>query len=776
MNNMKQSIVLSLLIFLSAFAFYTFTSYPDIAAYRDTGELVTVSNILGVAHPTGYPLYTILGYIFQKAIPFGTPAYRQNIMSGFFSALTLALFFLIIIKICRERTTLTVAIISALVATVTLALAPIFWRLSVLSESYTLDTFFILLLILLALQKPTRRIISVWALVAGLSLTNRTTLVLLLPAFFYLLWKRGWFTEFLHSWRPALILFIAGLSLYLYLPIRSLANPLIDWANPETIPNLWRVLTRSAYGHGLDTISKQFTLTQVYGPQMLEYLRALFRELNPAGIVLSAIGIVWLFRKRRDIAWFTIISFIITAPLFIAISKMPPNPHALAIMEAHYVIPNLFVIIWCGCGIAFFLPSVIARPRRGGLTRQAPKQSRAAAQNRHSQASEESHTAAGHNTPSYAILTIVLAIWLAATAITFPDHSHRGSGRNRWFGPDFGHNLLVSLPQNSIVILRKDVQLFNVWYNTIALHKRPDVIPVAQGLYLSKWYRDQLKEQWPSLALPPIEPGMTTPDYLVDFASANTGMRPVLITSDVERNEKLRANFHLERLGLATRLLPISQPRDREPKRQTLQQSLSENLLKNRYWYRGEYNTTKWKDFYPKEMLLLYSIAWNNIFLDYWNLNNNVQARRAIQEAISFDPEFALGHSNLGILYLNAKRYEEAIRELRKALKYYEPDLKIPGVRESIVREVASTYSNLGVAYERTGDIHSAEQSYLKAIQYDPTFDQSHYNLGVIYWQQARWRDVVQQFQRTLQLNPNNESARKYLQQAKYRLSHQKNR
>ena len=744
MNQTERIIIISsLLIFLSAFALYTFTSYPDIAAYRDTGELVTVSNILGVAHPTGYPLYTILGYIFQKAIPFGTPAYRQNIMSGFFSALTLVLLFLIIIKICREHTRHSerseesppinqraspAAIIPALVATVTLALAPVFWRLSVLSESYTLDTFFILLLILLALQKPTRRTISIWALVAGLSLTNRTTLILLVPAFLCLFWKRGWFRRFLHSWRPALILFIAGLSLYLYLPIRSLANPAIDWANPETIPNLWRVLTRSAYGHGLDTISKHFTLVQVYGAQLAEYFRALFGELNPAGIALSAIGIVWLFRKRRDFAWFTIISFIITAPLFIAISKMPPNPHALAIMEAHYIIPNLFVIIWCGCGIAS-----LASPY---------------------------------------ILVAVLILWLATTTITFPDHYHRASGRNRWFGPDFGHNLLVSLPQNSIVVLRKDVQLFNVWYNTIALHKRPDVVPIAQGLYLSEWYRGQLKEQYPSLALPPVQPGMTTPDYLIDFASANTGMRPVLITSDVERNEKLRANFDLEHLGIATRLLPVSQHPDREPQRRT-SRPLSENLLKNQYWYRGTYCTTEWKDFYPKEMVSLYSIAWNNVFLEYWNQNDNEQARRAIQKAIALDPEFALGHSNLGILYLNAQQYEEAIPAFTKALECYRDGLKIPGVRESIVREVASTYSNLGVAYERAGRTQDAEQSYLKAIQYDPTFDQAHYNLGVIYWKQGRWRDVVRQFQRALELNPGNESARRYLEQAKYHLSQQ---
>ena len=42
--------------------------------------------------------------------------------------------------------------------------------------------------------------------------------------------------------------FLLGLSVYLYLPVRSLKNPQLDWGNPENLHNFWRVFTRADYG------------------------------------------------------------------------------------------------------------------------------------------------------------------------------------------------------------------------------------------------------------------------------------------------------------------------------------------------------------------------------------------------------------------------------------------------------------------------------------------------------------------------------------------------
>ncbi|MEK7327078.1 MAG: DUF2723 domain-containing protein, partial [Chloroflexota bacterium] len=78
----------SILIFLAALFLYTLTLSPDILP-ADSGEFQVVVPLLGVAHPPGFSLYTLLGKLFISIVPQGTPAYRLNLFSAFTSALTL---------------------------------------------------------------------------------------------------------------------------------------------------------------------------------------------------------------------------------------------------------------------------------------------------------------------------------------------------------------------------------------------------------------------------------------------------------------------------------------------------------------------------------------------------------------------------------------------------------------------------------------------------------------------------------------------------------------
>ncbi len=99
----KKSLFLSaVFLFLLVFGIYIWTLYPTVPAYRDSGELISVPYILGICHPPGYPLYTILGKIFTFA-PFGNIAFRVNLMSALFGALTIAIIFLIIAKLSDVR-------------------------------------------------------------------------------------------------------------------------------------------------------------------------------------------------------------------------------------------------------------------------------------------------------------------------------------------------------------------------------------------------------------------------------------------------------------------------------------------------------------------------------------------------------------------------------------------------------------------------------------------------------------------------------------------------
>ncbi len=50
--------------------------------FWDTGELQTVPYILGIAHPSGFPAYVLIGWVWSHAVPFGDPAYRMNLLSA----------------------------------------------------------------------------------------------------------------------------------------------------------------------------------------------------------------------------------------------------------------------------------------------------------------------------------------------------------------------------------------------------------------------------------------------------------------------------------------------------------------------------------------------------------------------------------------------------------------------------------------------------------------------------------------------------------------------
>jgi hypothetical protein len=64
------------LALLAVFQFYLGCMYP---AYNndDSPETIASESTLGIAHPPGYPLVTMLGKISSLALP-GSPAFRDN--------------------------------------------------------------------------------------------------------------------------------------------------------------------------------------------------------------------------------------------------------------------------------------------------------------------------------------------------------------------------------------------------------------------------------------------------------------------------------------------------------------------------------------------------------------------------------------------------------------------------------------------------------------------------------------------------------------------------
>jgi uncharacterized oligopeptide transporter (OPT) family protein len=95
MNQKSYNYIFAILAAIIAFSVYLATLAPTVW-FIDSGELAAVASTLGIAHPTGYPLFTIIGHIFTL-LPFSdSEIYKLNIMSAFFCALGVFVFFLLI--------------------------------------------------------------------------------------------------------------------------------------------------------------------------------------------------------------------------------------------------------------------------------------------------------------------------------------------------------------------------------------------------------------------------------------------------------------------------------------------------------------------------------------------------------------------------------------------------------------------------------------------------------------------------------------------------------
>src|SRR5262245_10714223 len=90
------ALALAGLLALVTFSVYARTLAPGVATiFDDSLELQLVAFQPGIAHPTGYPLYTLLGKLFTF-LPVGDVAYRVNLFAAVAAGLAVGAWYLAI--------------------------------------------------------------------------------------------------------------------------------------------------------------------------------------------------------------------------------------------------------------------------------------------------------------------------------------------------------------------------------------------------------------------------------------------------------------------------------------------------------------------------------------------------------------------------------------------------------------------------------------------------------------------------------------------------------
>jgi len=316
--------VIGVLLSLISFCVYTTTMCRSVG-FTDSGELAVVACTLGIAHPTGYPLFTLLGRCWSMIPSALEEIIQLNLFTAVLTAIAVGMFFKTTLALRRAVTVFQQRnkkrkeindrrfFLAAIIASLIIAFSTTFWSQSTALEVYALHLILVLCTIWmfvngleeqLTVPRTISRSFILFAFVLGLSFANHMTTILLAPGF---LWLYFHIFEFR---RESFILiikssffFILGLSVYLYLPIRSAHHPLLDWGHPATLERLfWHIS------------GKQFRVWMFSGwdvaqKQLNYYVQNFTSEFFILVLICIITGLIELFQQSRRLLIFFLILF-----------------------------------------------------------------------------------------------------------------------------------------------------------------------------------------------------------------------------------------------------------------------------------------------------------------------------------------------------------------------------------------------------------------------------------------------------------------------------------
>jgi len=415
------------------FALYA-ASAPRSVALEDDGLFILSSYFLGIEHPPGYPLFTLIGHLFTY-LPFASVAYRVHLASAMFGALTCGAAWLCARALVGGR-------LPAYLAALALGVSPVFWSQAIIAEVYTLNTFFFLSLVFMGLQACPpflqgaasghgSRLLPWMALVFGLSMSNHYPLMLLVaPAFVVLLWPLR--RELLQRFGALSWLVILGLAPYVWMVRRSWMALPISFDGPlETIQEIFFFLSRAGYA-GVDQSVSASWLDHV---RFFEFFcRELLRQFAVIGTLAAAAGfaVQWRILGRRVAAFMTV-AFLMPSVVLLLLLGFDYDSFRAHVFHVYPLPAYAIGALWMALGFAWAAQRYALRPAH--------------------------ELAAGA-----AVLAVIFAVGARINLL----------GSDDW-GAQYAQTVLKTLPPNAVVITTGDPDLAPIAYFHMIENQRPDI-------------------------------------------------------------------------------------------------------------------------------------------------------------------------------------------------------------------------------------------------------------------------------------------------------------
>jgi tetratricopeptide (TPR) repeat protein len=502
----RRNTIIAGAIFIVTFGVYLLTMCPTIY-WEDSAAFSAANSIVGIPHSPGFPIYVLLGRIFSL-IPIENPAFSSNLASAFWGCISLVILYLLMLelfnqtKFCgnapRRGFSPTqkewISQIGMVMGVLFLGFSSAFWLQTIRAEVYTLNIFFTLLLIFLLLKWSREKdanccfkILILFSLVLGISFGNHPLLMITLAPAFLIFSLANDLKRFWDLKRIMVLslFFLFGISLYLFLPIRSHLSPAINWGRPDSLANFFSYITRSSQSASVATNSvvpylNRFWFTLSF--PVVQFSLALFW--------LGVLGVYAMFKKSKRFFIFTLLLFIFN--LFTATWAADFSLRNYDLLG--YLLPSLSIFaIWLAMGIFFFSESMlkVGRVFLSGDRRQ-------------NQCGASPRPWPNRN-PSNILKVFLCGLIPLLPIFQIARNFNQCNKRSTIWAYQYADQILNSVKKNALILVEDDNTLTTLWYLNYAEKKRPDVKIVSSSVLGQKSYRDQLAKQYKEVTLPKIE-------------------------------------------------------------------------------------------------------------------------------------------------------------------------------------------------------------------------------------------------------------------------------
>ncbi len=751
-----------ILVFLSAFLVYLRTLTPSIELH-DSGELVSAAYVLGICHPPGYPLYCLIGKFLTLILPLSNIAFRMNIFSALAASAAVMMVYFITLKISlsffnmpiqaakKEANTTSSpfmtlclcvsSIIPGIVAAGMLTFATTFWQQAVIAEKYTLNALFASLLIFvlikwwerMAQHIPHQSYLYLFFGLLGLSFTHHLQTIFLAASGVSFILIIGWNKKqtFLNSktlLRAGIFLGLP-LLLYLYLPVRASAHPVINWGAPDTWERFINHVTVKEYGYYFSS-SIQELLNRLF----VNHPSFFMMQFTPYIIGFGFIGAIWLFRR----CW----RFLLLTCLIVAIDFAHSVRYGIHNIEDYYIPAYMIFSIWIGLSIVPISQLIMKR------------------------------------FPKAAIIPLA---FLLLPIIAFSHNLYYANNHKSFYAYDYARNILMPLQDKAVLFVKGDTFSFPLWYLYDVEGMRDDVYMIDHhSLYLD-WYASQLKERYPSLNFTWTQQNKITrlsPEaeaYIYERLS-NIVDNNSHLASYLPFDPKVEERYVLVPDNICHRIFPKDTPISQQIK------SIDPNLeFVCRYILD--------KGIYKPERIASnvsnYGISYNNRGKFFQDNQMYPEAISEFKKAIDAAPEYITAYYQLGLVYKDTGKYKEAMERFERIKAIAKDDARadygmamvfhkqgnleqaIEGYKKAIALDPVRDflYAALGSACLEANEPLEAVKAFQKTIELSPGSPDSYYNLGIAYSHLGDKNNAIDSYQKALSLNPNYLPARAALQQ-----------